>query len=273
MTTSTTPPWLELDSRAEDGSVAVRRRDKRQPDVTWRLLACRTRQLAGVLHHAGVRRGHRVAVMTGPGPMRTATLYAVWRLGGIVVAASDTLSRRERLTAIASARPVAVIGDRRSLAGTRQLASVHLRLATEPLSPLDMLTTGTRLHVAALVARRPHVILPSPPAPDDDAALLFPRPGGAADPVGVFYTQAELADVYARIHPDASPRPRTGAPGAPGLVARSSRAGAAGLAAALVTPGFPAAELHLPAHLLVADEAPACRSCASPGVRRVPQTA
>jgi hypothetical protein len=194
--------------------------------------------------------------------MRTATLYAVWRLGGIVVAASDTLNRRERLTATASARPVAVIGDRCSLAATRQLASVHLRLATEPLSPLDMLTTGTRLHVAALVARRPHVILPSLPAPDDDAALLFARPTAAAEPVGVYYTQADLAGIHATVHQVAVPEPHPARP-ADSLAQQTlapPRAGSAGLAAALVLPGFPAAELHVPVREVSVDAASAHRT-------------
>ncbi|GAA3801723.1 AMP-binding protein [Cellulomonas soli] len=182
------PVWRDLATRAIDHAPG-RASGRRRTDVGWKILAHRSVQIASGLHAVGVRHGDRVSLIVEPGPERTAVAYACWRLGAVVVTTAPELTLRQQAQAHAVARPEVVVADSRGLVLTRGLRSPRLRIATERVPVLDELALGARYHLADLVTRRLLLSLPLPPAPDDDAALVF---AGTGEPVGVHYTQSDL---------------------------------------------------------------------------------
>lgn len=151
-------------------------------------------RLAGGLHAAGVRAGHRVSLLIGPGPTRRAAVAACGRIGAVVVAASPHLTERQQVDAHTTAAPHVVLGDRRGLRLTRRLRTPFLRVAAEPLNLADRWALGVGAHLDDLVDRHLLVALPEPPTEDDDAALVF-VPSDRADEaaLGIHYSQADLA--------------------------------------------------------------------------------
>ncbi|WP_449386118.1 AMP-binding protein [Cellulomonas soli] len=228
--------WTDLDPDTDAPAGAAHLDRARHPAaISWTVLARRALQIASGLHAAGVRRGDRVSVILPPGPERTAVAYACWRLGAVVVATAPELTLRQEVQAHAAARPQVVVADSRGLLLTRALRSPRLRIATDRVPLLDELALGARYHLADLVTRRLLLALPTPPAADDDAALVFaPAPG---EPVGVYYTQSDLG----RLREIAAPEVRavTATSSRPVAARRSAlRAGSALVAAALVAPTF-----------------------------------
>lgn len=183
-----------MESRLQDRSVAMRLPN--QPVVThvsWHLLASRSLQIAAGFSAAGVSAGDRVSVMMKPGPSRAAVAHACWRIGAVVCVASSELSRRDQFRAHEIATPTVVIADRPGLLITRALRGPELRIATDSWPLLDAPFMGVQYHLKNLVSRYMMSPLPSPPLPDDDAALVFV--GTGEGPIGVFYTHHELGMV------------------------------------------------------------------------------
>jgi acyl-CoA synthetase (AMP-forming)/AMP-acid ligase II len=177
------------------------------PDPDHRdIRADRATRLAAALHSAGVRTGHRVSLVLGPGPARSATVAACLRLGAVVVAASPDLPDGDVAAAHAAARPDVVVGDRHGLRLVRRLRGPALWLAADRPRLADRFVGGA-LPLVDLVTRHLLVALPPVPDPDGDAALLFvpsDRPGEG--PLGVHWTRADLRALAAtqpdRTQPD-----------------------------------------------------------------------
>ena len=155
-------------------------------------LATRSLHLASRLHSAGVRSGERVSLLLAPGPARTAVAYACWRIGAVVVATSPELTPRECWRAHRQARPGAIIACGPGLTITRaERTPPRQALTVRHLPLLDCTLFGANPHLSGQVAHHECLPLPAPPAPDDDAAVLFALDHNH-NPVGVFYTHADL---------------------------------------------------------------------------------
>lgn len=188
--------------------------------------ADRAIRLASALHSAGVRAGHRVSLVLGPGPARSATVAACLRLGAVVVVASPDLPDAEVVAAHAAARPDVVVGDRDGLRLVRRLRGPALWLAADRPRLADRFVGGA-LPLVDLMTRHLLVALPPDPDPDGDAALLFvpsDRPGEG--PLGVHWTRADLG----ALAPDAGETRRPEVAGPP----PGSRAASAPLARELL---------------------------------------
>ena len=110
---SASPPWAAQQDRAGDGAaaiVAMRR------GVAHRLsfagLEDRIAVAAARLQDAGVRPGHRVALLVPPGLDLTVAVYACWRAGAVIVVADAGLGLRGLFAALRGAGPDHVIGTR-----------------------------------------------------------------------------------------------------------------------------------------------------------------
>lgn len=144
-------------------------------------LAGRVESVAAALHRRGVRPGDRVAVLVPPGIDLTTVVYAVWRLGAVVVVADAGLGLRRLGAALRGAGPDHVVGIRRALALVRATRVPGTRTSAEPADVEALAAAGSRGE-------------PAPPVPEDphaDGAVLFTS-GATGPPKGVVYTRAQL---------------------------------------------------------------------------------
>jgi pimeloyl-ACP methyl ester carboxylesterase len=169
------PPWAAQQARAGDSAaaiVAVRRGVASR--LSFATLEDRIAVAAARLQEAGVRPGHRVALLVPPGLDLTVAVYACWRAGAVIVVADAGLGLRGLFAALRAAGPDHVVGTTSTLAAAR--------LGRLP---------GRFLPVGALRRGEP-TERPVPPDPAAEAAVLFTS--GATGPAkGVVYTQGQLS--------------------------------------------------------------------------------
>ena len=178
--------WSALDERADDDSPAVV--EVGGATVSWAQLSRRVAHLAAGLAAAGVRPGSRVALLVEPSADLTATVYAVWRAGGVVVVADKGLGLAGMRRALRSAAVDSVVGSRAGLAAARLMGLPGSRIAagrpgrtSGATHTLDELETLGRSSPA-----------PAEPPLDADCAVLFTS--GATGPAkGVVYTHRQAA--------------------------------------------------------------------------------
>ncbi len=156
--------------------------------ITFGELAERVDDVARGLAARGVAAGDRVAVLVPPGIELTTLVYAVWRLGAVVVVADAGLGLGRLGAALRSAGPRHVVGIRAALALTRLTRVPGQRLHVEP--------DGDQVQALAeegRVSRATGVTLPDPSAidGDQDGAVLFTS-GATGPPKGVVYTRDRL---------------------------------------------------------------------------------
>ena len=180
-------PWSALTERADDDSPAVV--EVGGGTVSWAALNRRVEHLAAGLADAGVRPGHRVALLVEPSADLTAAVYAVWRAGGVIVVADKGLGLRGMRRALRSAGVDAVIGSASGLAAARAMRLPGTRFGAGTSGP-----AGRALGVTASLAQLAARGRSAPPVPestaDADCAVLFTS--GATGPAkGVVYTQAQ----------------------------------------------------------------------------------
>ncbi|MCX4094774.1 class I adenylate-forming enzyme family protein [Nocardia sp. alder85J] len=89
------------------------------------------RGLAVTLRERGVRRGDRVALMSGNRPEFVIAVRAIWQLGASVVLISPAWKRAETEHALVLTRPAAAVGDQPVLAELMSMLSLD-----EPIIPL-----------------------------------------------------------------------------------------------------------------------------------------
>ncbi|HEV7726726.1 MAG TPA: alpha/beta fold hydrolase [Modestobacter sp.] len=167
--------WSALADRADDDSPAVV--EVGGSTTSWAQLARRVEELAAGLADAGVRPGHRVALLVEPSADLTAAVYAVWRAGGVIVVADKGLGLPGMRRALRSASVNHVIGSRQGLAAARLMLLPGSRIAAADL--------------AELAARGRTARAPDGGALDDDCAVVFTS--GATGPAkGVVYTQRQV---------------------------------------------------------------------------------
>lgn len=146
--------------------LAFEDRQLRLPELDARAAA-----LAAVLAADGVTAGDRVALMVSNRPEFVVAVYAIWRLGAVVVLISPAWKRDEVAHALALTEPLYALGDQPVLAGLMPMRDLD-----------DPVPAG--LPVGA------------PPAPDADAgadALLVFSSGTTGLPKAVRHTHASLA--------------------------------------------------------------------------------
>ena len=89
--------------------------------TTFTALSARIDALAGTLRGAGVRPGHRVALLVPPGLELTAAVYACWRVGAAIVVADTGLGWRRMAEALRSADPDHLVGVPAAIAAAAAL--------------------------------------------------------------------------------------------------------------------------------------------------------
>lgn len=182
--------WSALDERADDDSPAVV--EVGGATVGWAQLSRRVAHLAAGLAATGVRPGHRVALLVEPSADLTATVYAVWRAGGVVVVADKGLGLAGMRRALRSAAVDSVVGSRAGLAAARLMGLPGSRVAAGPGGRTALRGLGAQYTLADLEALGRSAPAPAEPPLDADCAVLFTS--GATGPAkGVVYTHRQAA--------------------------------------------------------------------------------
>ena len=182
--------WSALTERAGDLSPAVV--EVGGATVSWYALDRRVRELAAGMAAAGLRPGHRVALLVEPSADLTAAVYAVWRAGGVVVVADKGLGFAGMRRALRSASVDHVIGAEPGLAAARLMGLPGTRIAVGSPGALRRRSLGVDHDLDGL-ARLGHTLpLPAEPSLDADCALVFTS--GATGPAkGVVYRHRQVS--------------------------------------------------------------------------------
>ncbi|WP_448608721.1 alpha/beta fold hydrolase [Geodermatophilus sp. URMC 60] len=182
--------WSALDERADDDSPAVV--EVGGATVGWSELSRRVDRLAAGLAATGVRAGHRVALLVEPSADLTATVYAVWRAGGVVVVADKGLGLAGMRRALRSAAVDSVVGSRAGLAAARLMGLPGSRVAAGPGGRTALRGLGAAHTLDELEVLGRSAPAPAEPPLDADCAVLFTS--GATGPAkGVVYTHRQAA--------------------------------------------------------------------------------
>ncbi|HYN75622.1 MAG TPA: alpha/beta fold hydrolase [Candidatus Limnocylindria bacterium] len=170
--------------------------------VTWGQLDRVVRDLAAGLADAGVRRGDRVALLVPPGADLAAAVYACWRIGAVIVVADAGLGVRGLARALRGAWPQHVIAIDRGLVVARALRVGGRRFAAGPMTARRARLLGAEVTLAELADRGRGRVLPEPPGPEDEAAVIFTS--GATGPAkGVVYRHRQVEanrDILVRLY-------------------------------------------------------------------------
>ena len=194
--------WSALESRVDDPSPAVV--EVGGTRVSWEALARRVRELAVGLAAAGVRPGHRVALLVPPSAELTAAVYAVWRAGGVVVLADKGLGLSGMGRALRSANVDHVIGSGAGLGAAVLMRLPGTRFAAGPVSDLVLRAVGATARLVDLARRGrssygPAPQLPPEPGRDDDCTVIFTS--GATGPAkGVVYRHRQVEAQLELLH-------------------------------------------------------------------------
>ncbi len=175
---------IRVDTSDPGATAVVELRGGRR-SVTFGELDRQVELVARGLAARGVRPGDRVAVLVPPGIELTTLVYALWRVGAVVVVADAGLGLGRLGTSLRSAGPRHVVGIRRAIALADLTRVPGTRLRVEP--------GGDQLDALAAEGRAADVGLPDPEALDGgaDGAVLFTS-GATGPPKGVVYTRDRL---------------------------------------------------------------------------------
>jgi cis-3-alkyl-4-acyloxetan-2-one decarboxylase / olefin beta-lactone synthetase len=181
--------WSALAARADDPGQAVVEVGGR--GLSWADLYRRVGQLAAGLWAAGVRPGDRVAMLLPPSPELTAVVYALWRMGAVVVVADRGLGFAGVRRALRSAAVDHVIGTPTGLAAARLMRLPGRRIAAGANSAISRRVLGVEHHLDDLARLGRGTALPGEPSPEQDCAVVFTS--GATGPAkGVVYRHRQV---------------------------------------------------------------------------------
>lgn len=185
-------PWAGLLERSADDAPAVVELSEGSSRVTsFAELERRIVDLAAGLHANGVRAGQRVAMLIPPGVDLTVAVYAVWRLGAVVVVADAGLGLRGLAHALRSAAPDHVIGITKALVALSALKVPGHRIPAERVPAALRGPFGWGLGLPELAALGSGGSVPALADGDAEAAVLFTS--GATGPAkGVVYQRSQL---------------------------------------------------------------------------------
>ncbi|MCV2487776.1 alpha/beta fold hydrolase [Geodermatophilus sp. YIM 151500] len=183
-------PWTALVERAGDDAPAVV--EVGGGTVSWAALADRVGALAAGLAAAGVRPGQRIALLVEPSADLTATVYAAWRAGAVVVVADKGLGLAGMRRALRGAHVDWVVGGAPGLTAARLLGLPGRRIAAGRLGAGARRALGAAQDLTGLEALGRAA--PAPPEPPADAECAVVFTSGATGPAkGVVYTHRAVA--------------------------------------------------------------------------------
>jgi olefin beta-lactone synthetase len=193
--TAEAPPrrrlWSALAERSGDESPAVV--EVGGTTTSWAQLARRVDELAAGLAIAGVRPGHRVALLVPPSADLTAAVYAVWRAGAVIVVADKGLGFSGMRRALRGAAVDHVIGSGQGLIAARLMRLPGSRIAASGMRVKGRRALGAEhdLTELATLGRMTPSAVRVEVAVDDDCAVVFTS--GATGPAkGVVYTHRQV---------------------------------------------------------------------------------
>jgi acyl-CoA synthetase (AMP-forming)/AMP-acid ligase II/pimeloyl-ACP methyl ester carboxylesterase len=171
--------WSQIDQWVNTDDIAITDAAA-NVSITRPDFAARVATYAEALHHRGVQRGERIAVLVPPSVDLIAVVYACWRIGAIAVIADRGLGLQGLKSAIRASRVSHVIGPVKAVAAARLLR----------WAPRASMIRLSALAGSPAVSKLEFVRAPEPNA-DDLAAVLFTS--GATGPAkGVRYTHRQL---------------------------------------------------------------------------------
>ncbi len=184
-------PWAALSERARDPAPAVvELAGGRTRTTSFAELEHRIVRAAAGLSASGVHAGHRVAMLIPPGVDLTVAVYAVWRLGAVIVVADAGLGLRGLAHALRSAAPDHVIGIPKALVAVGAFGVPGQRIPSQPAPAPLRRALGWSMSLSELTAEAGDTAPPRPDG-DADAAVLFTS--GATGPAkGVVYRHSQL---------------------------------------------------------------------------------
>ena len=171
--------WSQIDHWVNTDDIAITDAAA-NVSITRPDFAARVATYAEALHHRGVLRGERIAVLVPPSVDLIAVVYACWRIGAVAVIADRGLGLKGLKSAIRASRVSHVIGPVKAIAAARLLR----------WAPRASMIQLSALASSPVVKKLEFVRAPEPSA-DDLAAVLFTS--GATGPAkGVRYTHRQL---------------------------------------------------------------------------------
>jgi len=174
------PLWSALDARAKHEPTGIALTEwigGAWRSVSWDLLARNVDRLARGLAARGIRHGDRVAVLIRPGADLIAVVYACWRIGASVVVTDAGLGARGMHRALRGTGAKHVIAIPQGLALVRATGLPGRRISTAELPQIA--SDGI------------HAPMPAPPAPADEAAVVFTS-GSTGPAKGVVYRHHQV---------------------------------------------------------------------------------
>jgi acyl-coenzyme A synthetase/AMP-(fatty) acid ligase/pimeloyl-ACP methyl ester carboxylesterase len=182
--------WSALEERSDDDAPAVV--EVGGATVSWSGLARRVADLAAGFAASGVRPGDRVALLVEPSADLTASIYALWRAGAVVVVADKGLGIAGMRRALRSAAVDHVVGSEAGLAAARLMGLPGSRFAASRRGRRALRVLGAVRTLDELEALGRHAPVPPECPVDADCAVLFTS--GATGPAkGVVYTHRQAA--------------------------------------------------------------------------------
>ncbi|TDT29126.1 alpha/beta fold hydrolase [Naumannella halotolerans] len=165
----------------DPGGTAIVELGDRPTSITFGDLAERVSAVARGLTARGVEPGDRVAVLVPPGIDLTTVVYALWRLGAVIVIADAGLGLRRMAGALRGAGVDHVVGIGKALVLTGLTGVPGSRIRFEGRRIAELIEDGTGVELPD-----------SEPAPDADGAILFTS-GATGPPKGVVYSRTRLS--------------------------------------------------------------------------------
>lgn len=181
------PLWAAIERRSNDDDVAVvELHAGSSKAITFRGLNHDVTAIGSGLIACGVSAGDRVALMIPPGVELTATLYACWRIGAVVVFVDAGLGPKGLTQALRSARPDHLIGIPRAIRGAAVLGWPGKRISASPMSAVERRLLKVTSDLDGIRRAGADRSLPEPPDSAEPAAIAFTS--GATGPAkGVSY--------------------------------------------------------------------------------------
>ncbi|MCW2526355.1 MAG: AMP-dependent synthetase and ligase [Pseudonocardiales bacterium] len=185
-TLTVTPVWQALHDRAGSTPLEIAAADVGGASIGWAELSSRVDEFAAGLSAAGVKPGHRVALLVEPSIELTIAVYAVWRAGASIVVADKGLGLAGMGRALRGAGAQHVIGRRSGLLAARLMRLTGSRFLVRPSRPIARRALGATCYSPGDPSR------PRPAFdPDAEAAVVFTS--GATGPAkGVVYQHHQL---------------------------------------------------------------------------------
>ncbi|HET6560807.1 MAG TPA: alpha/beta fold hydrolase, partial [Marmoricola sp.] len=182
--------WSALERRAGDPTPAIV--DVGGATVSWAELDRRVRDLAAGMAAAGIRPGHRIALLVEPSAELTCAVYAAWRAGAVIVVADKGLGFSGMRRALRSAAVDHVIAAPAGLAAARLMGLPGSRIGAGAPSRTARRALAVDHTLDELATLGRSAAVPPPPSPDQECAVLFTS-GSTGPAKGVVYRHAQAA--------------------------------------------------------------------------------